>query len=213
MERLTEKQLVAIRTRNIKAIDYLADIDALKLVEDNSVLLDEITALKAENARLRDELEKKDDEIYIHDMTINDGVELMLSGEPVRSFFAMLLQMLEQNGGENYLSVTLENGTDKYAITVQNCKGTLTPAEKIAKPEAENAALQKRLDAAKPPCDNCINNERLNPYQPDDPSRRECRRCKHDPSRRSVFEPITEELSELLDLRGEEAEAAKGESK
>lgn len=79
-----------------------------------------------------------DKELMVESMEFQNGqLNMELSGEPMRKFYAILLKMFEDNKCENFLTVTVEHNSMKYAITIQNCNGTLTPAEKILKLENE----------------------------------------------------------------------------
>jgi hypothetical protein len=78
------------------------------------------------------------DDIQLHSLDFHDGsLNMELSGETVKGFYAILLQLFKDSGATNFLTVAIEHESDKYEITIRNCNGILTPAEKIAALEYE----------------------------------------------------------------------------
>lgn len=89
------------------------------------------------------------EDLTLHSAHFEDGaIDMRLSGEQASIFMASLVQLFKQNGGENFLTVTVEGQGEKYAITIQDCSKTLTPAEKLAEMKQENEELKKRLEQA-----------------------------------------------------------------
>lgn len=83
----------------------------------------------------------------LHSAHFEDGaIDMSLSGEQAKIFMCSLIQFFEQNGGENFLTLTVQGQGKKYSITIQDCSKELTPAEKLEKLEKENAKLKKLLE-------------------------------------------------------------------
>lgn len=75
----------------------------------------------------------KDDDLRLHSLHYENGeLDMRLSGERGKLFVFSLVEFFRQNGGKNYLTLTVNDAKDKFAINIQNCTGTTTPAEKIA---------------------------------------------------------------------------------
>jgi dTDP-4-dehydrorhamnose reductase len=74
-------------------------------------------------------------------------INMTVSGDSAKILMMAWVQFFEQNGGKNYITTTIENIAEgkKYAITVQNCTGTETPAEKIARQGAVIVSLLERV--------------------------------------------------------------------
>lgn len=74
-----------------------------------------------------------EDQLNLHELKVNEhSIDMKLSGEQAKFFMMTLISFFEQNGGENYLTLTFEMKDKKYAVTIQDCYGMLSPAEKIA---------------------------------------------------------------------------------
>lgn len=73
------------------------------------------------------------DDLKLHEMSYKDGViDMSLSGEQAKIFMSSLIEFFKQNGGENFLTLTVNDGdNNKFAINIQNCNGIDTPAEKL----------------------------------------------------------------------------------
>jgi hypothetical protein len=83
--------------------------------------------------------------LYVKDISLNKGgLDLSLTGEIAKAFMQNLVQMFKDNGGKNFLTLTVMDKENKYAITIQNCNGTDTPAEKLQRLSEEIAALKAR---------------------------------------------------------------------
>jgi len=84
------------------------------------------------------EYSDKDKELMLESLNIEDeGIDMKLSGEPAKMFMISLVEFFKQNGGENYITLVVEDNSGKYAITIENCNGKDTPSEKIARLEKE----------------------------------------------------------------------------
>lgn len=82
------------------------------------------------------ELPIHNNELRLHKMEVRDGgIDLSLSGEPAKLFMQTLIEFFKQNGGKNFLSLTVDDGKNKYSISIENCNGTLTSAEKMTQLE------------------------------------------------------------------------------
>lgn len=90
------------------------------------------------------------DDLYLHELKVDEkGLDMKLSGEPARFFMKTLVDFFEQNGGKNFLTLTVENQDKKYGITIQNHHGEETPAEKMQKMKQENEILKEELKSYK----------------------------------------------------------------
>lgn len=75
----------------------------------------------------------------------NGSIDMSLTGEQARVFMCMLIELFQQNGGDNFLTMTFGGQGKKYALTIQDCSKTLAPAEKLDQLEKENKELKKLL--------------------------------------------------------------------
>lgn len=81
-----------------------------------------VTALKAEDAET----------LMLERLTMEDGkIDMSMSGERAKLFMASLIEFFQQNGGVNFLTLTVNNGQNSFAINIQNLKGEDSPAQKI----------------------------------------------------------------------------------
>ncbi|WP_245640056.1 hypothetical protein [Paenibacillus dakarensis] len=69
------------------------------------------------------------------------------SGQPAMVFYEMLTQLFEQNGGKNFLTITLEkrDKSGRYSVTIRNLNGELSEAEKLDQMEQEAKKYRKAL--------------------------------------------------------------------
>lgn len=89
------------------------------------------------------------DDLILHSARFEQGaIDMSLSGEQASFFMCMLIQLFKQNGGDNFLTMTFEGQGEKYAITIQDCTKTLTPAEKLEQLQKENQELRELLKEA-----------------------------------------------------------------
>jgi hypothetical protein len=57
---------------------------------------------------------------------------MTLEGIPAKTFLNAIVDFFYQNGGKNFLSLTVnDKNNNHFEITVKNCNGIDTPAEKI----------------------------------------------------------------------------------
>jgi hypothetical protein len=90
-----------------------------------------------------------EDELMLRNMKYDEnGLEMSLSGEPAKLFLRMLVDLFEQNGGENFLTMTIHNQDKKYEITIVNQNGKDTPAEKVERLQKEIEQLKDDNDRA-----------------------------------------------------------------
>ena len=75
-----------------------------------------------------------------------NGLNIRLGGPGAMMYMNYLVNLFKVNGGENFLTIGLAGGGHKYGITIQNCDGQDTPAEKMERMEAENKGLQTMLE-------------------------------------------------------------------
>lgn len=88
----------------------------------------------------------KNNDLFLHELKPSEkGFDMKVSGEPAKYFMALLVDFFEQNGGTNFLTLTLQNQEKKYGITIQNCNGELTPAEKMQLMADEIKSLKEEL--------------------------------------------------------------------
>lgn len=101
----------------------------------------EARAIQAEQER--DELKQQREGI----MNYLSNLHMTASGEPAMIFMEMLVGLFEQNGGKNFLTLTVEkpDKSKRYSITIQNLNGELSPAEKMEALEKERNALLEGL--------------------------------------------------------------------
>lgn len=87
-----------------------------------------------------------ENDLMLHDMSFHDGeIDMSLSGEDAQMFMFSLVKMCEQAGGKNFLTITVNYKNDKYSITIENCNGNDTPAEKMQRLEEELEQTKARL--------------------------------------------------------------------
>lgn len=74
-----------------------------------------------------------DDDLKIESLNYQDGkLDMSLSGEQGKLFMITLIQFFKDNGGENFLNLTInDKHNNKYAINIENCNGKFTSAEKL----------------------------------------------------------------------------------
>lgn len=76
----------------------------------------------------------------------NGGIDMSLSGEPVKVFYSALINLFDGSGAENFLTTSIEHGIGpeyrKFEITIRDCKGEKTPADRIAELEQEIQKLK-----------------------------------------------------------------------
>lgn len=78
------------------------------------------------------------DGLKLREMELKDGkLDVSLQGEVARVYMECFINLFEQNGGKNFLTVTMTGQGKKYGITIQDCTKELTPAEKLEKMEKE----------------------------------------------------------------------------
>lgn len=75
---------------------------------------------------------------------IFNEVDFTLDGESSKIFMESLIQIFQQNGGKNFLTITCENHENKYSITIQNCNGSISVQEKLQQLEKENKVLKSQ---------------------------------------------------------------------
>jgi hypothetical protein len=93
-------------------------------------ILEELETMKQE---LEDERNSK---LLLEEMHYENGIiDMKLSGEHAMFFLYQLVQLFEQNGGKNYLTMEVRNGAKHYEITIRNCNAYDTPALKIQRLE------------------------------------------------------------------------------
>jgi hypothetical protein len=92
----------------------------------------------------------RDEDMMLHSMEVKDGgLNMKLSGDAAMTFLQMLIQIFEQNGGKNFLTMTVERDTDtRYGIEIRNLNGEMSAAEKLKMLEEENEQLKKQLAVA-----------------------------------------------------------------
>jgi hypothetical protein len=73
------------------------------------------------------------EDLNLHELHYDEnGLNMSLSGEYAQLFMQMLMEFFKQNGGENFLTLTVNDRKgNKYAIIIENCNGVDTPAEKL----------------------------------------------------------------------------------
>lgn len=88
------------------------------------------------------------DDIQLHSLDFHNGsLNMKLSGETVKGFYAILLQLFKDSGATNFLTVAIEHESDKYEITIRNCNGTLSLAEKLVAMENELKNAKSKIDS------------------------------------------------------------------
>lgn len=85
--------------------------------------------------------EESKDDLMVHEMHYDkNGLNLKLGGQTAMVFLSTLVDLFKTNGGKNFLTMTVHKDDIKYAITIQNCNGEDSPAEKL---ERYEKALKK----------------------------------------------------------------------
>jgi hypothetical protein len=92
----------------------------------------------------------REDEVQITEHE-EGGNRMSVAGEPARTFLQLLVELFEQNGGKNFLSITLEtpDKSKRYEVRIVNLNGELSVTEKLNQYEEEIRQLQDKL--ANPP--------------------------------------------------------------
>ncbi len=75
---------------------------------------------------------KDENGLMLRELHLDDGaLNMRFGGEPAQRFMEGLVAFFEQNGGRNFLTFTVSNSEKKYGITIQNCMGGQSPAERL----------------------------------------------------------------------------------
>jgi len=75
-------------------------------------------------------------------------IDMSLSGQHAMNIMEAFVDLFEQNGGKNFLTMTLERkkSNDRYSIVINNLNGEFSAAEKLTAMEKERDELQKRVE-------------------------------------------------------------------
>lgn len=65
--------------------------------------------------------------------------DFLIKGQPAQEIIQAFIQLYKQHDAKNFLTLTFQDGADKYEVTIQNRNGELTPHEKLSE-------LQKQVD-------------------------------------------------------------------
>ena len=122
----------------------------IKRCVDNKILKlkqDKLDNERKTNAQLKGEIIKLKQEIEnlnLHSLSmLNGSIDMTISGKSSKLFMTTLVEIFKQNGAQNFLTITVLDGeNNKYALSIENCNGKLTPAEKIEQLEQENKSLR-----------------------------------------------------------------------
>jgi hypothetical protein len=88
----------------------------------------------------------KTEEVMLEKVEMDrNKIDMSLSGEPVKRFFAALTNLLETNGAQNFLTTEVEYQGKGYAITVEKLHGADSPAQKIRRLEQGLAEARKTI--------------------------------------------------------------------
>jgi hypothetical protein len=103
-------------------------------------------AIQLQQTREELKQEKKEREGVMNYLS---DVNMTASGEPATIFMEMLVGLFEQNGGKNFLTVTIErkDKSARYSITIVNLNGELSASDKLQKQEDEIQSLRTELAA------------------------------------------------------------------
>ncbi|SFJ64460.1 hypothetical protein SAMN02799624_05343 [Paenibacillus sp. UNC496MF] len=90
----------------------------------------------------------REDEVEFSNVREEDGgLRMSVNGELGRVFLQLLVELFEQNGGKNFLTMTMEtpDKSKRYEIRIANLNGDLSVGEKLNQQEAEIQQLKEQL--------------------------------------------------------------------
>ena len=86
------------------------------------------------------------EQIMIENLSLYRGqIDMSLSGEPVKRFYASLLDLLETNGAENFMTTEITYRGGGFAITVERLNGKDSPVKKIQRYKAAIEQVRQKL--------------------------------------------------------------------
>lgn len=90
-----------------------------------------------------DDQAKVENELMLHRMELDDdALNMTIGGSAATSFMCSLVRFFEQNGGKNFLTLSVADAEHSYSITIQNNSGDDSPAKKLKE-------LDELLEASK----------------------------------------------------------------
>lgn len=90
------------------------------------------------------------EQIMIEDLSVYRGqINMNLSGEPVKRFYAALLDLLETNGAENFLTTEIAYKGEGFVITVERLNGKDSPVKKIQRYEEMSNQVKTKLNTCR----------------------------------------------------------------
>ena len=111
-----------------------------------------VPALLSEVDRLNKAVKQDEAEhgLMLHSMEVDNGgaLDMTIGGDAAKLFMCNLVRFFEQNGGQNFLTLSVEDAKNSYSITIQNNNGDATPAKKLKELTARAEAAEARADAA-----------------------------------------------------------------
>jgi len=94
--------------------------------------------------RVSKQMAEENEELMIESMEFSSGkLSMGMTGDLAKHFYALLLQLFRDSGADNFLTITVEHKLQKFEITIRDCDGNKTPAEKINELEREIEELKK----------------------------------------------------------------------
>lgn len=90
------------------------------------------------------------EQVMIEDLSVYRGqINMSLNGEPVKRFYAGLLDLLEVNGAENFLTAEITYKGEGFVIAVERLNGKDSPVKKLKRYEAATNDVYRRLAACR----------------------------------------------------------------
>lgn len=121
--------------------------EGMQYCEELYVLTEKTEKLQHENTELKKEIE----DIMLYSAKLQDGkIDMTMTGERAKIFFATLTQIFIQNGGKNFLTLEARNGSEGYSITIENLNGKESPVSKLKKLIKEKEHMLGLLELCKP---------------------------------------------------------------
>lgn len=74
-----------------------------------------------------------------------DTLDVEFSGDTAAVFMEEFIKFFNSFGGENFITFSLNDGLNAYAITIENLKGNKSPADRIKELETKVRHLESEL--------------------------------------------------------------------
>lgn len=112
-------------------------------------VLDLIATIRDRDKRIAEQTKEIErlSTLTLHELIADSkGINMKIGGASGKAFMAALVKFFEDNGGKNFLAMTVEMDGFKYQIEIRNLNGELSAAEKLDHIEQHNNILVKALE-------------------------------------------------------------------